>query len=149
MGLTQKQSKFIDSYLAQGDKIQAAIYAGYSTKSAHPIACQLLKDPKIITRITELKAITAKRELKEGLIPAKEFTKEAFVACALEDYKQLDITEPNKPRFLQLAGQGAGILGAQGDSRPNQTLNLTQINVNAPQTQLEAWELARKLIGND
>ena len=142
MTLTDKQSRFIDSYLAQGNKLEAALFAGYSTKSASAISSQLLKKPAVIAKITEIKT-------KLALNPPKtrigEFSKDDFVNYALDDYQQLDITEPNKPRFLQLAGQAKGFIGTANDQRPNQTLNV-QINMNGQEQAPELWAMTRKLL---
>ena len=54
----------------------------------------------------------------------EKFSKDNFVEYALKDYQETPLTESNRPRFLELAGKGAGIIGADRDSRPNQTLNV-------------------------
>ena len=143
--LTAKQLRFIDSYLAQGNKVDAVIFAGYPPKSANVLACQLLKNPRVMAKITEIRKKIA---LNEDLKPAKEFSRDDFVNYALRDYESLESIEPNKPRFLQLAGQAKGYIGANPDARPSQTLNLTQINITGNENAPELWELTRKLIGN-
>ena len=146
--LTAKQSKFVDSYLVTGLKNDAAIYAGYPAKDAVVISCQLLKNPKIITKITEIKAKLAENKLSIELKDAKAFSKDEFVGYALNDYKALDITEPNKPRFLQLAGHASGILGTN-DGRSSNTTNNIQVNISGAETTAQLWELTRKIISGE
>jgi hypothetical protein len=118
---------------------QAAIKAGYSEKSAAQIAWQLLRKPKIKAELDAWKA--KKRE---------EISKEDFVDMAIKDYRSLDVTEPNKPRFLDIAGKTLGYIGANGDGKQATTINnLTQINFNGSESTGELWEMTRKLLGND
>ena len=141
--LTAKQNRFVESFLAQGDKVYAACDAGYSAKSAHAISCQLLKKPYVIAKINELKVKIAKNELKV----TKDFSRDDFIQYALEDYKSLELTEANRPRMLELAGKGAGIIGSSESSRTTNTMNV-QINLTGAESTNELWELTRKLIGN-
>ena len=138
MALTSKQAKFVASYQITHNSTQAAINAGYPAKSAPSIGCQLLKNKKIIT---ELEAWKAKK--------ASEITKEDFVDLAISDYKALKVEEPNKPRFLDIAGKALGYIGANGQEKPQTINNLTQININGAEKQSELWEMTRKLLGND
>lgn len=139
MALSSKQLKFVASYQITQDQTIAARNAGYSDKSASKIGWQLMQNKRIIAELDKWKA--SKRE---------EITKEDFVDLALKDYKSLEVTEANKPRFLDLAGKAMGYLNNNGDSRPNQTLNIT-INT---ETELnsknmgEIWENTRKLLGS-
>ena len=132
--LTSKQSKFIASYQITGNGTQAAINAGYSEKSAPTLACQLLANPKVKA---QLEAWKAKK--------TSECTKDDFVDLALSDYKNLEITEPNKPRFLDIAGKALGYIGPQ--NIPSVTNN-TQINITLTgnETQEQLWAMTRKLL---
>lgn len=136
-GLTEKQNRFLDAYKQTNNGPQSAISAGYSAKSASIEACRLLKHPAILLDIDNWR--------KER---QKSFSKDDFVDLALKDYHSLENVEPNKPRFLQLAGQGAGIIGNTSEMRPNQTLNIVNIDTSG-KNQLELWDMARKLLGND
>lgn len=135
MGLTSKQAKFVASYQITQNATQSAINAGYSPKSAACIGSQLINNPKIKAEIEEWKA-------KKAI----EITKEDFIDLAIKDYKKLDLTEPNKPRFLDIAGKALGYTGNNGENKPNQTMNLTQININGSESQPQLWELTRKLL---
>ena len=137
MSLTAKQSKFVASYQLTGNPRESAINAGYSVKSAPEIACRLVKNPKIIAQIDQWKAKKS-----------QELTQADFVTKALRDYEDTPLIEANRPRFLQLAGQGAGIIGSQNDSRPTQTNNI-QINISGHESAAELWSAARKLLSNE
>lgn len=54
MSLTDRQEKFCQEYSASGNGTQSAKNAGYSEKTAHVQACNLLKNPKIEARIAEI-----------------------------------------------------------------------------------------------
>lgn len=138
MALTLKQAKFVASYQIIHNSTQAAINAGYPAKSAASVGCQLLKNPKIST---ELDAWKAKK--------AAEITKEDFIDLAMKDYKQLDVTQPNKPRNLEIIGKTLGHLGNNNESRPNQTINVMNVSFTGTESQKELWEKTRKLLSND
>ncbi len=59
--LTPKQQRFIDEYLIDLNATQAAIRAGYSSRTARAIACENLAKPDIQEAIAE-----AKRERSEA-----------------------------------------------------------------------------------
>lgn len=136
MALTSKQERFIASYKLCENGREAAINAGYSLKSADQAAHQNLRNDRIRAEIDAWKA--SKRE---------EISKEDFVDLAIKDYKALEVTEPNKPRFLEMAGKTLGYLGAE---KPSSTVNnLTQINISGGESQPQLWDLTRKLLGNE
>jgi len=134
------EAKFIAFLISDPEQnaTQAAIKAGYSPKSASQIAWQLMRKPKITAELDAFKR--RKRE---------EITKEDYVDLAIKDYRSLDVTEPNKPRFLDIAGKALGYIGANGQEKPQTINNLTQININGAEKQSELWEMTRKLLGND
>ena len=138
MALTSKQAKFVASYQINPNATQSAINAGYPEKTASSMGWQLLKNPKIQLELTNWKSKKA-----------KEFTKEDYIDTALNDYRSLELAEPNKPRFLDIAGKALGYIGANGsDNRPNQslTININNVEING-KPQAELWDLTRKLIG--
>lgn len=82
--LTEKQKRFCEEYVVDLNATQAAIRAGYSAKTANPIAAQNLAKLSIQQYISELKAkisesteISAERVLKEyaslGFANASDF----------------------------------------------------------------------------
>ena len=113
--INEMESQFIAGIKAGLSPTESAKNAGYSIKSASQIGSQLMKKPKIINALQLWK--DSKREA---------ISKEDYVDMALNDYKSLELTEANKPRFLDIAGKALGYIGAgQQDNRPNQTLNIT------------------------
>jgi phage terminase small subunit len=136
MRLTSKQERFVACYKLCENGRQATIDAGYSPKYADQIAHQNLRNDRIMAELEAWRA--SKRE---------EISMEDFVVLAIKDYKALEVTEPNKPRFLEMAGKTLGYLGAE---KPSSTVNnLTQININGGESQPQLWDLTRKLLGND
>lgn len=128
---------FIACYIETENATQSAIKAGYSEKSANRIGWQLLQKEKIKNEI---------RSIRTRL--SKDFPKEKFIEYALNDYALVDVKEPNRARFLELAAKGAGHLG-NNEQKSNQTLNITQININGTENKEQLWDLSRKLLGNE
>src|SRR3990167_3368866 len=135
--LTLKQQRFIEAYKKLGDANKAAISAGYAVKSVAVEANRLLKNPKILEALKHLK-----------LARQSQLSKDDFVDLAIGDYKDLEVTEPNKPRFLDIAGKALGYIGNNND-RPNQTLNVTMNTLEINSMQLHAkWDALRSLMEN-
>ncbi len=112
--INEMEAQFIAGIKTGLSPTESAKNAGYSIKSASQIGSQLMKKPKIINALQLWK--DSKREA---------ISKEDYVDMALNDYKSLELTEANKPRFLDIAGKALGYIGAgQQDNRPNQTLNI-------------------------
>jgi len=125
------------SYIANNISKQAAMNAGYPEKSAASIGCQLLKKPKIINAIDAIRT-----KLRANL------TKEKFIDKALERFERLEDTEPNSPRFLDIAGKALGYIG----NNAPQTVNNTQINIKGDVTMMPTsgkWEALRSLMENE
>ena len=138
MALKPKMTAFIASYKLTGNATEAAINAGYSAKTAPSAGCRLLKNPKIVLELDKWKA--EKSQL---------LSKDDFIDMALNDYKAVDVTEANRPRFLQLAGEFAGYRGNNGgEQRPNQSLTINNIALTATDVSNpnELWDVARKLL---
>lgn len=138
MRLTSKQERFIASYKITENAKQSAINAGYSVKSAEQIGSQLIHNPRIVAELDAWRA--SKRE---------EVTKEDYIDLAMKDYRSLDAVEPNKPRFLEIAGKTLGYIGSNSDQKGQTINNLTQINISGGESQSQIWDLTRKLLGND
>ena len=140
MGLTAKQSRFVNSYKELGDATKSAISAGYAPKSAYVEGSRLLKNVKVLAEIQQWKAKKS-----------TEITKEDFVDLALKDYKELEVTEANKPRFLDIAGKALGYLGVEKNSPSqinNSTINILSIDTNNL-SQEKIWDKVRSLIENN
>lgn len=113
-----RQQAFIDAYLTNGrNGTQAAITAGFSAKSAHVTASQLLKDPKVAgavaIRVENAQAITGltvERTLQEvarlaffdsrklfrpdgSMIPVHELDEDTAAAVAALEHDDITIGE--------------------------------------------------------
>lgn len=137
--LTSKQTKFIESYLANGSAKESAINAGYPEKSAACIGWQLLKNQKVLA---DLDSKRTQLRLK--------VTKESYVDKALETFEKLDIREPNSPRFYEIAGKSLGYIGNTqpiGASNDNRQVNITMLNLSDEQKKAPALiDMARSLM---
>lgn len=58
---SDRRKLFVAAYLALPKQREAAITAGYSEKTAHAMACKLMKDPRIAAEIAAGQAKLAKR----------------------------------------------------------------------------------------
>ena len=114
--LTAKQIKFVESYIVNGQGKLSAVNAGYPESQAASIGWQLLKNPKILTAID-----SCRTKLRAN------FTKENYIDKALDTFEKLDITEPNSPRFYDIAGKALGYIGNGTDNKS--ITNNTQINI--------------------
>lgn len=135
--INEREALFIAYYQTSHNATESAVKAGYSPKSAKSIGCQLLKKPKISLAIKDQ---TAKQ--------LAEISKESFINRALSIHDELDKTEPNAPRYYDIAGKALGYIGVNQDSRPNQTLiiNATLTGKESPQ---ELLANVRRLIQQD
>ena len=105
-GITPKQEEFARIYVCEDiSQTEAAIRAGYSVKSAHAIASQLLNGeryPQVVARI---------RELKQELAKKYEVTFEGHVK-KLAEIRDLAMQNGNYPAAVaaeKSRGQAAGI----------------------------------------
>jgi hypothetical protein len=138
--LTLRQKKFVEAYIKTNDSVSACVAAGYSAKSRNSLAVQanrMLKIPSIALEIANFKS--KKRE---------ELSKESFVDKAMNCFDQLEVTEANKPRFLQLAGQACDIIGTGTEAKTvNNTIAITNIDIKAVANDPSALlEIVRKMI---
>lgn len=137
LALSDKQKKFVESYLVSNNAKESAIIAGYPSKNAASLGWQLLKSPKVLEQLN----------LSRAKIRAT-ITKDKYIDTALEAFESLDKTEPNAPRFYDIAGKALGYIGATSpNTTTNNTLNIT--NISADATQAQVWEQTRRLIGNE
>ena len=114
--LKSRHSKFIASYQLTGNATESAINAGYSAKNARIEGYRLLKNPRIVAELEQWRANKEKQSL----------SKESFIDKAMERFERLDDTEPNSPRFLDIAGKALGYIGSTGT---NTVTNNTQVNI--------------------
>lgn len=133
--LSDKQLKFVESYLVTNNAKESAIIAGYPEKNAASMGWQLLKSPKVLTELNAMRT-----QLRSKM------TKENYIDKALDSFEKLDITEPNAPRFYDIAGKALGYIGA--NNAPVSVTNNTQINISGTESGAQLWEMTRKLLGN-
>ncbi len=136
MALSIKQTKFVECYLASNNARQSAINAGYPEKNSASMGWQLLKSPKILEKLNQ-----SRTQIRSSI------TKESYIDKALETFEKLDITEPNSPRFYDLAGKALGYINNNQDQRPNQSLTINVSSDQLSSGQSNVWENTRKLLG--
>jgi len=122
--LSPKQEKFCLEYIKLGNGTHAYINAGYSEKGAEVSASQLLRNPKVIARLDELKK-EAQKEFKvdrkflfDGYMELIEKHKDLTPAVAKGSYdsiaKMFGLNEADK---VELTGkiEGFKIVLDEGD----------------------------------
>ena len=136
--LNSRQSKFLASYQLTGNATESAINAGYSAKSAAIEGYRLLRNPKIIAELEQWKAKKLQTQL----------SKTDFIDIAMESFRKVEVTEPNSPRFLDIAAKVSGHIGNNGQSITNNT----QINIRGDVNLMplnNKWDALRSLMENE
>lgn len=77
--MTEKQKHFCEEYLIDLNATQAAVRAGYSTRSAHSIATENMQKPAVRARIDEALATRSKRTGVNADRVVRELARVAFV----------------------------------------------------------------------
>lgn len=90
-GLTTKQQKFVDAY--QGNATEAALFAGYSKKTAPFIGAENLKKPQVLA------AIKARQEKEAAPIIASRQDRQKFWSLTMSD-KNADMKDRLKASEL-------------------------------------------------
>ena len=135
--LTAKQNRFVQSYLVNNDASLSAKNAGYPAKTSASMGWQLLKNPKILNALD-----SCRTKIRSSI------TKESFIDKALEKFERLPDTEPNSPRFLDIAGKALGYTSNNTSSITNNT----QINIKADLINMNVgakWEALRSIMENE
>ena len=92
--MTKKQKRFVEEYLIDLNATQAAIRAGYSTKTAKDIGCENLAKPNIKNEIDKEMAQRSKRTGVSADRVVMELAKIAFVnAVEVIDPKTATVKE--------------------------------------------------------
>lgn len=137
--LTARKRAFVDYYISAecaGNASKAAVLAGYSPRCVNRTASRLLKDVDIVSHIRAFEDARKER-----------YSKENYIDTAWKEYESLG-EAPSKIRALELVGKALGYLGVgMNDSRPNQLLNITNINLAGCETQEKLWAMTRRLLG--
>jgi phage terminase small subunit len=123
MALNPKQEAFVHEYLIDFNATQAAIRAGYSTKTAGSQAHDLLKKPEIQAKLkegqarlaekTETEAEWVRRRLKEEADDFTEFASHSARIRALELLGKVNgiFEVDNKQKVDPVASLVAAVLG--------------------------------------
>jgi phage terminase small subunit len=112
-GLLPKQAKFVDEYLLCANATQAALAAGYSSKTARVIGQENLLKPAIASILEQKQVVIAKRQ--DERLEAMELT-EARVAretarIAFFDPRKLFDAEGNPKAITELDDDTAAAIG--------------------------------------
>ncbi len=130
-GLTPKQQRFCEEYMLDMNGTRAAIDAGFAEGSAHVTACRLLRHPKVIARIAELR-----QEMSERLKITAETVMldlEILASCAVAA-KQYGPAI----RAKELQGKYLGIF-----------VDVTEDRKSAAMSKINVVELAKLAAGGD
>jgi len=78
-GLTQRQRRFVEAYLIEGNATAAARAAGYSARSAQAISSELLEHPRVAAVLEQENAARAERTRISAGRVLKEYARLSFV----------------------------------------------------------------------
>ena len=99
MPITRKNQKFIDEYMVDLNATQAALRAGYSSKTAYSIASELLKKPEIKaevakrmaeSRMTSEEVVARLQQMAAGEVPTKTVETEGKELVTYDVLQALD-----------------------------------------------------------
>lgn len=106
-----KQKLFAEEYIIDFNATQAAIRAGYSTKTASSIGAENLRKPKIQELISEaIRDRIARTHITQERV-VLELASVAFAGMA--DMEDSGITWKNKLRALELLGKHLGMFASK------------------------------------
>lgn len=109
--MNDKQQRFCEEYLIDLNATQAAIRAGYASKTAYSQGQRLLKNVEIAEHIAELKSNQSERTRITADKVLEELSKLGFASMeSCESFKASD-----KLRALELIGKHIGMFKADAD----------------------------------
>lgn len=116
MALTVKQERFVEEYLVDLNATQAAIRAGYSSKTAEQMGYQLLQKTSVQKALQEA---IEERSKRTGITQEKVIEEIGKIAFAeAHDYSDTDLKYSNKLKALELLGKHLGMFdGKSGEGR--------------------------------
>lgn len=122
MALTTKQERFVEEYLVDLNATQAAIRAGYSSKTAEQMGYQLLQKTSVQKALRE--AID-ERSKRTGITQEKVIEEIGKIAFAkAHDYSDADLKYSNKLKALELLGKHLGMFDGKSGQDAEKTNNL-------------------------
>lgn len=146
--LKHNHSLFVQAYMLTNNAAEAVRRIGYKGKNDRIMGYKLLNNPRIRAEIDRLQGKQA--EIVAQAVEAKldnqlkSITKDTFVDKALKDYESVDVDSANRPRYLDLAARGAGIIGKDGATITNNTL-IVNVDAKSIDPALR-WDKLRALI---
>ncbi|MDN5870470.1 MAG: terminase small subunit [Nitrococcus sp.] len=155
--LTPKQERFCREYILDLNATQAARRAGYSERTAHVQAHDLLKKPKIANRVIELQAarnaatnitaeqtITDIRELADMALGRVAYPKTIVVDGEAQVVMVRNVSFAGAARALELLGRHQGIfndkLHVQHSTLADVLESLSDIPSSTPAGRIKARE---------
>jgi phage terminase small subunit len=152
--LTDKQEQFCKEYIIDLNATQAAIRAGYSSKTAKEIGCENLTKPNIQERLTELMIERSKRNEVDSdwiLKSLKDIQERCMQAEPVKDSKGLPTGEwkfdaTNAIKATELIGRHIGFFEKDNKQQANEIKIPSWMTVKAEE--MTDDELAR-LISKD
>lgn len=117
--MTDKQKRFCDEYLIDCNATQAAIRAGYSSKTAYSIGEENLKKPELKTYIDErLEQLHSEKtadaqEVLEYLtsVMRGEHKEQTLVLCGdgMQEIQDIDVSAKDRIKAAELIGKRYGL----------------------------------------
>lgn len=118
-GLTERQRRFCEEYLIDGNASQAAIRAGYSKRSATVVSTTLMKNPRVQARLKELldelhsAKVADAQEVLEYLTSImrgeqREQTLQ-LIGDGMQDITAIDVAAKDRLKAAELLGKRYGI----------------------------------------
>ena len=121
MALTVKQERFVEEYLVDLNATQAAIRAGYSSKTAEQMGYQLLQKTSVQKALQEA---IEERSKRTGITQEKVIEEIGKIAFAeAHDYSDTDLKYSNKLKALELLGKHLGMGKAERAGRRTTTFS--------------------------
>lgn len=139
MGLTIKQKTFCEEYVRTGNATQAAIFAGYSQKTASAIGTENLQKPNLKSYIGQLS-----EELKKASIADADEVMQ-FLTSVLRDEVKEDkaIGTQQGVEIVNLPLDGSGRLKAAAELMKRYPLPV-EVNINQPTAIALKFDFASK-----
>lgn len=118
-GLTERQRRFCEEYLIDGNASQAAIRAGYSKRNSTVVSTTLMKNPQVQAHLKKLldelhsAKVADAQEVLEYLTSVmrgeqREQTLQ-FVGDGMQDITSIDVTAKDRLKAAWLLGKRYGI----------------------------------------
>ncbi len=137
-GLTSRQQRFCECFVACGNATQAAKEAGYSGRTAYAQASRLLRNVKVDTCIRELQAAAAKRT---------EITADRVLQMLIDSYADAKAAKQHGPavRAAELLGKHLAMFVDRQQISEVESLSYEQLIEQIAEGDPERRAMAQKL----